>query len=281
MPITVEETPLGQHSDAQGAWIMYKARGSGPLSDVRDAVIATAPATFMGFPRQVPELDEIAVDTDGDGVLWEVKVQYGGRTRLVIPPTSTTVWSGDTTGGSQHVTNSLSFSAYAQSGGTIPDEFAGAIGATKDGVAGVDIVVPAYAFQAVKYIAAASFTAAFRRILRGLTGKVNAASWEVNGDTFAAGEALFLGAIWAERTTVSPADWEVTFKFSAKPNAHVDSVGPVLVDDDVPGWNLLDVLYEDIAGTSGGTEVTMVKQPLYVFSHKVYPDGDFSGLGLS
>jgi len=278
MSVVTKETPNSRKLDAQSGAIGYIAWGSSDITAIRTQILADAPTSYGGFPRVEPTIEEINVDDTGAPTLWAVTVPYGGRSKLVIPATGTTIWSGDTSGGTQHITNSRDFTAYGAD--TTPEDLGGAIGATKDGVAGVDIVGQAYNFQGTKYIADGSFDTTFRRALFQLTGKINASPVTLNGDSFAAGEVLFLGATWAQRQTVHPLDWEVNFKFAARPNLSGGDVQPVgaITIDAIGGWDYLDVIYED---TTSGDGSALIKTPNYAIVHTVYPSGDFSLLGLS
>ena len=100
----------------------------------------------------------------------------------------------DTSGGTQHITQSLATIASYAASGTPPD-FGGAVGVTHDSVEGVDITIPVYSFSETHFLDAAFVTPAYYGTLFNLTGKVNNASFK----GLAAGECLFLGASGSKR----------------------------------------------------------------------------------
>ncbi len=105
----------------------------------------------------------------------------------------------------------------------VAPDFQGAIGVSADGVEGIDITVPVYHFAETHYKPDNQITGAYKGVLFNLTGKVN-------GDVFrgfAPGEVLFLGASGAKRGSGTEADWEITYRFAASPNASGLSIGPI------------------------------------------------------
>ena len=110
-------------------------------------------------------------------------------------------------------------------------------------------------------------TPGYKTTLFVLTGRVNAGVFK----GFAAGEVLFLGASGSQR---GQDDWEITFRFAASPNVSGLAVGPI-TGITKRGWEYLWVRYADAED-----QHVLVKQPIAAYVEKVYPDGDFSGLGI-
>ncbi len=114
--------------------------------------------------------------------------------------------------------------------------------------------------------------------LFALTGKVNDAPWTVDVDgvrlTFAAGEALFLGASGSKRK--SEQDWEIGFRFAASPNAANLTIGTI-TGISKKGWEYLWVRYAD---AEDDCAKAIVKKPVAVYVEKVYQEGNFGGLRL-
>jgi hypothetical protein len=278
MSIHVAQRPLGREFDGSGARIGFIAFCDAGEDEaaVIAAVEAEAPGSYLGFSRGEVRATEIGIDNSGEASVWDVEVPYGraGGT-LIPPPTGTVIWSGTTAGGSQHITSGLApgdvFTDPSVS--SLPVDWGLAIGATKDGIAGVDITVPVDAFRATKYIAAASWPA-LRAAIKALTGTVNDDSWTADGETFEAGEVLFLGATWAKRTEVDPPDYEVTFEFAASPNVEDLDIGGI-IGIDKEGWDYLDITYEDTEDAG-----FLAKKPIIATIHKVYRRADFAALGL-
>ena len=269
MPITVEEKYLSRPTKDSG-----QGEGTEELLSVErhflvkgtDDELLAAQAVRQNAPTTHNDLErgEITLEPIGP-TQWEATVQYN-------PPDEEMEegdWSHsfDTGGGSQHITQSKeTVDSYAPTGETAPD-FKGAIGVTKDGVAGVDITVPVYRFSETHIIADEKVTNAYKGRLFNLTGKTNSDAW--NG--FAAGETLFLGSSGSKR---GRGDWEITFNFAASPNKTGLSVGDI-TGIDKKGWEYLWVLYEEQVDD---TAKALVKRPKAVYVEKVYEEDDFAKL---
>lgn len=281
--ITVRERPLGRRWDSGSAEIGYVVICSAGENEdeVEAAVEAEAPESYRGFTRGKIAAEEINFDDDGDPCMWDVKVPYGvNGGSLVIPQTGEVQWSGTTAGGTQHITTSpLGIAAEVFRDPTAAAPPAGwgeAIGQTNDGVEGVDIVVPIFAFRATKYVAEDEWPSLMAAMAQ-LTGRVNNATWTADAATFAAGEVLFMGGTWAKRTDIEPNDYEVTLEFMASPNVDDLEIGginsPTAIIKD--GWQLLDVHFEHTE--TGGY---MVQKPTIAAVHTVYGSGNFGALGV-
>jgi hypothetical protein len=278
MPIIVKQRPLGKRFDGSGATIGYLARCTDRETEeqVVAAVEAEAPESYRGFTRGEISAEEINFDEEGEASEWDVEVPYGrAGGRLVPPATGTVVWSGTTAGGTQHITSGLTMQGvYTDPGvASLPMDWGQSIGATKDGIEGVDIVVPVDAFRATKYVAAAQWPA-LRSNIKALTGAVNDDVWTADGEAFEAGEVLFMGATWAKRSEVDPADYEVTFEFAASQNVADLTIGGIL-GIDKEGWDYLDITYEDKEDSG-----FFYKKPIIATVHQTYRRGNFGALGL-
>jgi hypothetical protein len=215
------------------------------------------------------------VDSAGDSGRWLVSVRYG----LYPPPREPgdATFQFDTSGGSQHITQSIqTIQKKAPPGKTAPD-FKGAIGVTHDAVEGVDITVPVFSFSVTRYIAAEDMSQSYIAALYQLTGKVNSAAWSINVDgvvmNFAAGECLFLGASGSKR---GADDWEISFRFAASPNATNLTIGDI-TGVDKKGWEYLWVRYADADDSAAKA---LVKKPVAAYVEKVYEQGDFALLAI-
>ena len=230
--------------------------------------------TYNDLVRQSVNLEPEWVDTaTGDG-RWVATVRYGVKKP---PEIGETTFSFDTSGGTQHTTQSLStVHSYAPAGKTAPD-FKGAVGVTHDNVEGVDITVPVFNFSVRRRIAIASWSASYVGALYTLTGKVSSGSFTVtiHGTTyqFAAGEVLFLGASGDES---SASEWvEVNYRFAASPNRTGITVGDI-TGISKKGWEYLWVRYADAEDAAAKM---IVKKPIAAYVEKVYEDGCFALLG--
>jgi len=262
MPVTVQER-YGRRLSDENAELLYLIRGTTDDATARDELLANSPLLHDGLARDDTEVEEL-----------EGLDAYLGTVRYTspdgqAPETGESVFSFDTGGGMQHITQSLStVSTHAAPGFTAPD-FKGAIGVTHDNVEGVDITVPVYNFGETHYLADAVVTLAYRVQLFNLTGTVNNALFR----GLAAGECLFLGASGSKR---GEDDWEVSFRFAGSPNKTGLQVGDI-AGINKNGWEYLWVRYQD---SEDMTAKVLIKKPIAAYVEKVYEDGDFSLLGI-
>jgi len=221
----------------------------------------TAPGDFGGLVRQTCRVNPV----DGANDIWIGEAEYADLEE-VEPAEGTSVFSFNTSGGSQHITQSISTSQKkAPTGKTAPD-FKGAINATEKGsVEGVDIISPVYRWSVMHVVANSKVTSAYTGRLFALTGKTNDDSF----DSFAAGEVLFEGVSGSKRGN---GDWEITYSFAAQPNREDQTIGDI-TGVDKKGWEYLWVLYSE--AESGGM---LSKQPRAVYVEKVYEEDDFAKL---
>ena len=247
------------------AELRFDIRGTNDDAEARSALTAASPTQFdlygsglLFLPRDVLTVQPVGFE------LWEGIVRYGP-----IPQTNESVFSFDTGGGAQHITQSLqTVGAYAPSGETAPD-FKGAIGVTADSVEGVDITVPVHHFSETHYLAADVVTETYRGVLFSLTGRINNSAFK----GFAAGECLFLGATGSMRDL---GDWEINFRFAASPNATGLTIGSI-TGIDKKGWEYLWVRYADVEDS---TAHALVKRPVAVYVERVYEYGNFAAMGV-
>jgi hypothetical protein len=274
VPITVEEafdsrrSGSGQNASAE---LLYIVRGTDDDLAARTALAAAAPVQYDGMP-----LRSVAIEPGEAPLMWKGEARYAPISASFSgpPQTGDSVFSFDTGGGSQHITQSKeTVSTHAPPGSTggAPD-FGGAIGVTSDSVEGVDIVVPVYQFAETHYLPDAQVTPTFRGALFALTGRVNDAPFK----GFNAGEVLFLGASGSKRGTGAGADWEIAFRFAASPNAASISIGDI-EGISKKGWEYLWVRYGDDVDE---TADALVKRPVAAYVERVYDGGDFSQLGI-
>ena len=221
---------------------------------------------FLALVRQTLE----TVNLGGD--CFEVVANYVDvevERRESTPESGEGTFEFDTTGGTFHITQSKATTKYARSGAavTAPDH-KGAIGVTKDGVTGVDVVIPALKFSIRYRMPHGNITLAYIRTLRSLTGKVNNATFK----GFAAGEVLFLGATGQQALA---GDVEVKFNFLVSENLTGLDIGDItgIAKD---GHQYLWVYYLDGFDSSASA---LVKEPLAVYVETVYEETDFADLG--
>ena len=270
MAVTVSEAyDSGRGQDGDGAYTMltYHIMGTASTLEARTALAAEAPTTFGSLIRQSYEVDPISVDSGSpDTSRWLGTVRYGYRQRA--PETGDSVFSFDTGGGTQHITQSIATTKYGLDGEVAPGG-TGTIGDDGENVEGVDITIPVYNFTETYYLATAYVTAAYKKNLVNLTGKVNNARFK----GLATGEVLFMGASGSLR---SEDDWEVTFRFAASPNRTNITIGSI-TGIDKKGWEHLWVRY---AKDKSGTPERQINEAIAVFIEQVYEYAHFSLLGI-
>ena len=222
---------------------------------------------YDGLIRHECTLEPDFVDTTTSKGRWICTVRYR-RPENMPPEVGQSLFSFDTGGGTQHITQSIqTVESYAASG-TAPD-FGGAIGVTHDNVEGVDITIPVYNFSETHYIDDANVTEAYRGALFNLTGKVNDGPFR----GLATGECLFLGASGSKRGS---GDWEISYRFAASPNKSGLVIGDI-AGVTKKGWEYMWVRYADAEDQAAKA---MVKRPVAVYIEKVYEEGDFGSLGI-
>jgi len=257
---------------------LYLVKGTDDPAEVVRQVLGVTEVEWQGLRRQPVRITpSFVIDEAPEHCLWTVEVPYAAGQRSTPPKTGETVRSFSTTGGTAHITSSLS-TALGKSrylpGADIKDKYGQAIGVTKDGVEGCDIVVPEVSEVITRYMPYGQFDSAYKATLKSLTGKVNDA--EFLG--YAAGRVLFLGA---EATARGKQDYEVTYRFAVGDNVTGLEFGEI-TDVDKQAWQYLWVSYSDYVAefTEGATTVkTQGKRPEEVFVENVYLAATFSALG--
>jgi hypothetical protein len=258
--------------DSPSVDLQFAVLGTELDLDVRALVEATIPAIFRGMVFQ-----NYHIDHKGGGV-WDVSVRYGpfdteaDEANPGGPPVQPADVLGpsytfETSGGTQHITQSLETIARHAKPGKNPPDLKGAIGVNGDSVEGTDITVPVFRFAETYSIPVALVTHGYKITVFQLTGKVNNAAFK----GFAAGEVLFLGASGSRRNLDR---WEITYQFAASPNAVGLQVGD-MAGINKKGWEYLWVRYSDVED-----QKVLVKQPESAYVERVYESGNFALLGI-
>jgi hypothetical protein len=261
--------------ESPSAELVYILTGtSDDVSAKTLATNSTAP-TYEGLVRQSIEVQPEWVDTTHTDGRWIVTVRYGLRTPPVVGQVRIKF---NTTGGTQHVTQSRqTIHRYAPTGKTAPD-FKGAIGVTHDAVEGVDIAAPVFKFQVSKIFAASG--APSLGSLYALTAKVNGGTFTVTDTvtgrsiTLAAGECLFEGS--QDGGDREDGAVEIQYDFAGNPNRTGIVVGSI-TGIEKKGWEYLWVRYAD---SEDAAAKAIVKRPVAAYVEELFESGDFSALGL-
>jgi hypothetical protein len=262
MSETVTQDIESRYVPGKEAEFHYTIRGAADEAEARDALTSSVPAAYEGLIRQRREINAAYVDsTRPASNIWKATVLYG----LIDPDDFTTTF--DTTGGSQHITQSpLTVARYPANA---PD-MKGAIGFDGQRVNGTDIVIPAYTFTETHLKTKSQVNAAYRAALARLTGRVNHASFK----GFADGEVLFRGVSGSLIVSDSVQKWQLNFAFAVSPNLTDFYVGDIPVAHKY-GWDYLWVLYTETVNAN-----RLIQQPAAVYVERLYATGDFGDLNI-
>jgi hypothetical protein len=235
--------------------------------DEDDAILAVHGASsewFGSLRRESVEVEERINETT-----WKVAVRYQQLNTTEDGDDPETVYTFDTGGGTQHITQSLSTrNRYPASA---PD-YQGAIDYDGENVAGVDIIQPVYNFTETHFLPRSTVTQSFRNALARKTGMYNNDGFR----GYDPGEVLFLGASGVRRGDRREDLWEITYRFAVSQNRSSFTVGGIAVATKL-GWDYLWVRYADEVDDA---LKQVVKKPVAVYLEKVYYGTDFSGLGI-
>ncbi|MDD5597633.1 MAG: hypothetical protein PHV82_06795 [Victivallaceae bacterium] len=235
-----------------------------------DAAIAFALANVPIMYNSIP-LESIEIDERISANVFKVTAQYKAgfdETNTSSDDDSDPVYSFDTGGGTQHLTQSLeTISKYPS---TAPD-YSGAIGYDGEDVKGVDVTMPIMNFSETHYLKPSKVTTKYKKTIGELTGSVNNGAFK----GYTEGEVLFLGASGSRRGDSSSNLWEVTYKFAVSANRKSIKVGDLTVTEK-KGWDYLWVRYADDVKD----KKTLVKKPIAAYVEKVYERKDFGNLGI-
>lgn len=267
MAITISENIQSRRStiaEKPSIELTFMLRGTSDDLAAKTFILANTLEEYDGLVRESIELEPEWVDTTTANGLWRVRVRYGP-----YPQVGESTFSFDTSGGTQHITQSIeTVGRYALPDKT-PSDFKGAIGVTNDGVEGVDIAMPVYNWSETHYFPDSFVTLEYRGILKKLTARTNDKDW----GGMEKGEVLFLGACGSKRGLE---DWAITFKFAASSNQTDLTIGDI-TGIEKKGWEYLWVRYVD--DTDIGS-ASWVKTPKEVYVERVYKEGDFILLGI-
>ena len=267
MPATLVELFAGRTETIGSrarAEICYAAFDATDELQVRTLALATLARTYLGLI-----LTNVMLDERLNATTWKVRAIYEApQVQQQENPEPT--FAFDTGGGTQHITQSLvTQGRYGPSASTA---LAGAIGFDGQNVNGVDITVPVYQFSETQFFIPSYVTQAYKLGLMSTTGTVNQAPFR----GFNAGEVLFLGASGTRKGLAVADPWEISFKFAAQENQDALTVGGIS-GISKRGWDYLWVQY---GADVDPTAKVLIKKPIAVYVEKVYPDGDFSWLGI-
>ena len=222
-----------------------------------------APTTFESIPRRETTIETehfIAENTDKN--IFRATVSYYTK----ASEANDNVASFDTTGGSQHVTQSYATTRFPSGS---PD-LQGAINFDGEKVGGVDIIIPALIFTEQHYKTLSFCNDNYRKTLAEMTGTMNNGTFRGNPS----GSVLFKGASGQQTIVDDIKQWLVSYTFAISPNRSNFTIGGITVAQKL-GWDYLWVLYAD---TVDGN--TLIKRPANVYVERIYEFSSFSNLGI-
>jgi len=265
---TITELVISRTFGKTAAALNYVIKETASETTALSLLVSSTPPVWGMLVR-----NNWSVEPVGDPTLtltWLGTVTYGTPNDSNVA-TGESVFSFDTTGGTQHITQSLATSD-SDSVATDTPDFKQSINVSTNGenqtVNGVDKVVPVYSFTEMHVVADEDVTTAFKRAIFDTTGKVNTDVFKGTDP----GECLFLGASGRKR---NEDEWEITYNFAASPNKAAVIINGMTVAK--KGWEYLWVSY---AETDDTTAKKIVKTPVAVYVEEVYEKTAFSALGL-
>jgi hypothetical protein len=191
-------------------------------------------------------------------------------------------WNFDTTGATEKIYASIRVVTSAMYGGGAAPNVGNAIGASKDGVEGVEVYVPKLSLSVTWRVRKVS--GGYLDALARLTGKINTNAFLFWGPL----QCLFTGA---SGKYGSPGGWSVTYGFLiAQAEMDIEIVAPDpggdaaakvgLVIPYKGPWSYLDVGFDEDITTGGTGKKKLLKVPDRAYVHQVYRDADFSAMGF-
>lgn len=301
MPVTVRQHAFSPEVDndrkSPTARSLWYARGSDSESEVITAAEATIPSTLanlvlkgINYKNQggnfwdIQAVYELPDYIDGGGGLGDPAQPNTPPAGLATPIDGATQvgpeFSADTTGGTQHITQSIITQVSKKIGDadggpfTAPD-YKQAIGVSKDGIAGTDIFVGKLEFTVTLKVTFITWD--YILLCSELTGTVNDAAFLI----FEQGEVLFLGITPNYQTGEG---WTITFKFAISRNVEEIELSDELTlkamdrggDWVKLGWEYLWVEYQEVDDGNGN----LIHKPRSAYIEQVYEMTNLTQLGF-
>jgi hypothetical protein len=242
----------------QSALLRYNIFGTNDALVADKKLIETAPAYILGTLKRGASNVTKTAHHGFEGVIEYYRQE------------ETFTFSFDTSGGTQHVTQSYqTLGRYAAQDYTAPNHN-GAIGVSDGDVTGCDVIVPQLNFT-MSRTNKGIIDINFIKMLAGMTGRINSAAFF----SFAAGEVLFEGASGSQRS-VEPGEetFDISYKFKASPNVTGLTVGGIQVGFK-RGWDYFWVQYLEKEDTQSKTAQ---KFPFAAYVEAVYQEADLNEL---
>lgn len=269
--IVVEErpdSPIARDGRDPSVELRFLVIGTTDELAARQALFNQTAATYDFYGSGLVQIPRLNVEVKplsyiAHGGIWDGVVHYGRAAAIKVV-------SFDTTGGAEHISQSIQTIAAYGRPGTSPPNFHGAIGVTPEGrVEGVDVPARKYEWTEQHRLADEFVTPGWRMLVAELTGKVNSAIFR----NFPIGTVWFGGAVGAQNGN---GEWEVTCKFAYSPNTVGRTIGDI-TGIAKKGWEYLWVLYQDEADEAAKR---VVQRPVAVYVEQVLEYADLNLLQL-
>jgi hypothetical protein len=271
MTIAISEAYIsrgGTRGEATSYDLVYYSMNETDETLAQAAVLAAIPASYDGFPFRTLAREQLLDH------LWKWTANYGSPGNQVT--TERPTLSFNVGGGTSHITNSIRNQRYRDPTLVPQDiDYKGAIGVelnddgSKARVRGVEVFTPLLEYSYSQQFENADVTEAYIDGLFSIAGTVNSIPFYGRP----AASVLFKQARGSKKGSDK---WEISFDFCYSPNMSSFNVGSINVQQK-DGWDYLDVLYVSAGRTAKGIRIM---QPGMATVHKVYPDGDFTLLGI-
>lgn len=254
----------GDGENASGM-LRYLVSGATDQTAAKAAVVAIAPTTLDGKGLLTVEAEELGSD------FWQCEAVYGYRRSQKSNLPGYPRYEFSTSGGTQHITQSLETLKAYPSTGEVAYNFGGALCVGRDGeVGGTDIPAPEMRFSIDETRQATDVTFAYVNLVNSLTATVNNAAFS----GYAAGEVLYLGATGRQ---INPNKWEIHHEFAVSRNAINIRIGASIVIPQKYGWDFLWVFYQEREDPSLPAIVTY---PVCAYVERVLNYANHNLLGL-
>lgn len=242
--------------DSQEVSLYYKIAG---LEDVNEATALLESTMPTRLGPLYPHHAKVSPVADN---IWDGEAIYSSAKPLSQP-----IYSIEIGVSTSRFTNSLMTVGSYSNGDPIPD-FNGAIGVTKDGIEGVDVNVPTFAWNERHLLPDSQINMAYLQVIYNAIAKMNIDPFRI----FDVGEALLIGCTMNQSQELP--GWEANFRWIGSVNATNFQVGPITVAEKY-GHDYLWTYYR--SSTNNGNTVQI---PYAVFVERVYQFTDLSALQL-